>query len=221
MPWGTLLAGCAGGLAISVAAYQFAEPFQQPADITLTVRAGFVPIVAAVAFLLDDPHRNLTASLPAPAWLTSAARLALALPMLALTAWLQFELAAAELGIDVRSQHLSAARVPWAAVCAEFLAWSAIALTAAALAARTRWHDLGGAIGAPAALAFIGLLAFTPLHLFPAAFTGLTPPQRSVWVHAEWGWWAIGLLAGLLACWACRDPWLRIPASASRLRSTE
>jgi hypothetical protein len=221
MPWGTLLAGCAGGLAISVAAYQFAEPFRQPADITLTVRAAFVPLVAAVAFLLADPHRNLTASLPAPAWLTSAARLVLALPLLGLTAWLQFELAAAELGIDVRSQHLSAAQLPWAAVCAELLAWSAIALTAAALAARTRWHDLGGAIGAPAALAFIGLLAFTPLHLFPTAFTGLIPPQRSVWVHAEWNWWVIGLIAGLIACWASRDPWLRIPASASRLRSTE
>lgn len=210
MPWGALLAGCAGSLAISLAAYLLAKPMQQPADITLTVRAAFIPIVAAIAFGLSDPSRALAASLPAPSWLTVAVRLLIALPVLGLTAWITFALAAAELGVDQRIGHLGRVRLPWPADCAELVAWSAFALAAAALVARTRWHDLGGAIGAPAALAFIALLALTPLRLFPSAFTGLTPPQHSAWVRAQWIWWGLGLMAALLTGWASRDPWLRI-----------
>ena len=230
MPWGALLGGCAAGLAVSLAAYQFAHPFQAPTSITLTVRAGFVPLVAAIGFLASDPHRNLTAALPAPAWLTTATHLVIALPALSLTTWIQLELAAAELRIALRPQGTTA-HLPWWSLTAELAAWSAIALAAAGLAGRTRWHDLDGAIAVPATLAFIALLAATPLHMFPSAFTGLTPSQHSAWVEAEWRWPVVGVLAALIACWAHRDPWLRLgsgryrrtgyarPARAHRRRS--
>jgi fluoride ion exporter CrcB/FEX len=219
MPWGALLAGCTGSLAISLAAYLFAEPLQQPADITLTVRAAFIPVVAAIAFGLSDPSRALAASLPAPSWLIVAVRLLIALPVLALTAWITFALAAAELGIDQRFAHLGRVRLPWPAYCAELATWSAFALAAAALVARTRWHDLGGAIGAPVALAFIAVAALTPLRLFPIAFIGLTPAQHSGWVRAQWIWWALGLMAALLTGWASRDPWLRVSVRSRGTRS--
>jgi hypothetical protein len=211
-----LLAGCAAGLGISLAAYQFAPPFEQPTSIALTVRAGFVPLVAAVAFLVSDPHRSLTASLPAPAWLTVAVHLVIALPVLGLTAWIQLELAAAELGTGARVQGMSGAHLPGRSLAAELTAWIAVAVTAAALVARSRWHDLGGAIAAPAALSFVAAAALAPLHLFPSAFTGLTPAQHSAWLWAEWGWWALTLAAVPAACWASRDPWLRLRSAASR-----
>jgi hypothetical protein len=216
LPWGPLVAGCAVGLGVSLAAYQFAQPFQQVAGLSLTVRAAFVPVVAAVAFLASGPHRNLTAALPAPAWLTMAAHLVIALPVLALTAWTQLEFAAASLRTDLRFQNMADVHLPWSSFCAELTAWSAVAVAAAALVARTRWNDLGGAMSAPVALAFIALLARTPLHLFPTAFTGLTPPEHSAWLQAQWRWWALALMAALMACWASRDPWLRFRSGPFR-----
>jgi hypothetical protein len=127
MPWGVLIASCAVGLGVSLAAHQLADSLQQPAIITLTARAAFVPVVGGITFLAAEPHRPLTASLPAPAWLTTAVHLMLALPLLGLTAWIQLLLAAADLGAIRQSQHL-AAQLPWAALGTELGAWSAAGL---------------------------------------------------------------------------------------------
>ncbi len=213
MPWGVLVVGCAAGLGISLVARQFAHPFQQPASIVLTIRAAFIPIAAAVAFLPADPHRSLTAALPAPVWLSVAGRLVIALPLLGLTGWIQLQLANTELPIVFRNQGMTSVHLPWPALVAELIAWSAIAVAAAALVTRTRWNDLGGAIAAPAALAFIGLLAATPLGLVPVAFAGLTLRQHNAWLRAEWSWWSLSLIAALVAGWANRDPWLRLKSA--------
>jgi hypothetical protein len=37
------------------------------AVVTPATQAAFAPLVAAVAFLMSDPQRNLTATLPVPA----------------------------------------------------------------------------------------------------------------------------------------------------------
>lgn len=212
-----LLAGCAVGLCISLAAHLLGHPFQQPASITLTVRAAFVPVVADVAFLASGPHRALAASLPAPTWLITAAHLLIALPLLVLTAWIQLSLGAADLSAALRFQGAAAAPLPWTALGSELAAWLAVALAAAALVARTRWSDLGGAIAAPAALAFLALLALAPAHLFPTAFTAESRSQHSAWLHAEWGWWALGVIAALVLGWASRDPWLRLRLTRARV----
>jgi hypothetical protein len=211
------VAGCAAGLGISVAARLLAHPLQQSASIPLTIRAAFIPVIAAIAFLASDPHQNLTAALPAPAWLTTAMRLVMALPLLGLVAWAQLDLAATEFSIGLRDQGLAAPHLPWLSFAAELTAWSAITLAAAALIARTRWNDLGGAIAAPAAIAFIALLAVTPLHLFPATISPLTPKLHSAWQQAEWKWWALALIAALITCWVSRDPWLRLRPAITRL----
>jgi hypothetical protein len=213
-----LLASCATGLGVSLAAHQFAAPFQPQPSVLLTIRAAFVPVAAGAAFLAANPHRNLTTSLPAPTWVTTAAHLVMALPLISLTGFIQLQLAAAELRGGGRAAGGTPA-LPWAALATELVAWLAFSLAVAALVARTRWNDLGGALAAPAALGCIALLAVSPLRLFPAAFTGLTPAQHSAWLHAEWAWWALGQAAALTACWASRDPWHRLRPEPRRRRA--
>jgi hypothetical protein len=221
MPWRVLAAGCIAALGISGAALHFAALGQPPSSVVLAVRAAFAPVAMTLAFLATEPHRALTATLPTPPWVTAAARLVLALPVLGLTAWIQLQLAGDELAASTRPQGTGGtgpANLPMAALGAELAAWSAIALAAGVLVARTRWSDLGGAIAAPAAIACIALLALIPLRLFPADFTGLTTRQQDAWLRAEWLWWAISLSAVGTSCWASRDPWLRLrPASCDNV----
>jgi len=210
MPWVALVAGCAVGLGLSLVAHQFARPSQSPDSIIRTARVAFAPLVVATAFLTSDPHRNLTATLPAPPWLTTAAHLLFAVPALGLTAWLQLELAGADLRITLPpGSPAQAEHLPWLSLIVEMAAWSALAVAVAAVISRTRWNELAGAVAAPAALALTGVLALAPLGLFPAAATG--PGQSASWPGSDWRWCALSLAAVLVACWACRDPWRRLP----------
>ena len=192
MPWGTLLGGCAIGLAASVVGYRFAGPASDSAGVTAVVRAAFAPLVLVAAFLAADPHRRLVAALPAPAWLTAATHTTLALPVLAGTAALQLRLAAAELAAGQPYPPVPA-HLPWPALSLELGAAAAIALATASVVARTRWHELGGAIAAPVSLAVIAA-------------------TQAVWADVTWRLLLVGALAIAIAAWAQRDPWLRLPA---------
>jgi hypothetical protein len=196
MPWGTLLGGCAIGLAASVVAYRFAGPASDSAGVTAALRAAFVPLALVTGFLAADPHRHLVAALPAPAWLTAATHTALALPVLAGAAALQLRLAAAELATGQRYTNVPA-HLPWPALSAELAAAAAIALATASVVARTRWHELGGAIAAPVSLAVIATT-----HAALAGFT--------------WRLLLVGALAVATAAWAQRDPWLRLRTAVAR-----
>jgi hypothetical protein len=189
MPWGTLLGGCAIGLAISVVGYRFAGAASDSAGVAAVVRAAFVPLVLVAAFLAADPHRPLVAALPAPAWLTAATHTALALPVLAGTAALQLRLAAAELAAGQLYTGVPA-HLPWLMLSAELAAAAAIALAAAGVVARTRWRELGGAIAAPVSLAVIAA-------------------TQATWADVTWRILLVGALAVATAAWAQRDPWLR------------
>jgi hypothetical protein len=193
MPWGTLLGGCAIGVAISVVDYRFAGTASDAVGVTTVVRAAFVPLVLVAAFLAADPHRPLVATLPAPAWLTTATHTALALPVLAGTAALQLRLAIAELATGQRYSPVPA-HLPWPALAAELGVAVAIALAVASIVARTRWHELGGAIAAPVALAVI----VAGHAVTPAAVTAVT-----------WRVLLVGAVALAIAAWAQRDPWRR------------
>jgi hypothetical protein len=149
---------------------------------------------------------------------TTAAHLVMALPLIGLTAWIQLQLAAAQLGGGGWAGG-AIPGLPWVALAAELVAWLAFSLAVAALVARTRWNDLGGTLAAPVALACIAVLAVSPLHLFPSVFAGLTPAEHSAWRHAEWAWSALGLVAALTACWASRDPWQRLRSEPRRRRA--
>ena len=189
MPWGTLLGGCAIGLAISLVAYRLAGPAADTAGVTAVLRAAFIPLVLVAAFLAADPHRGLVAALPAPAWLTAATHTALALPVLVVTAAFQLHLAAAELAAAER-HTLVPAHLPWRALSGELAVAAAIALATASVVARTRWHELGGAIAAPVSLAVI-------------------VATQGAWADVTWRRLLVGALAVATAAWAQRDPWLR------------
>ncbi len=189
MPWGVLITACAVGLGISLAVHEFPSPLQSASGVTLAIHASFFPAVAAVAFLAYDPHRNLTAALPAPAWFTAAAHTVMALPVIGVTAYLQLELTTTK--IASLSPDTVLADVRWPAQVAELVAWSAIAAAAASVVGRTRWRELGGAVAAPAALALIVLAS--------------AASPRPAWI-----WWVVAATAGLIAAWESRDPWLRL-----------
>ena len=190
MPTGTLLGGCAIGLAISVVGYRLAGPASDSAGVTALVRAAFAPLVLAAAFLAADPHRHLVAALPAPAWLTAATHTALALPILAATAALQLRLAAAGLAVGQR-YTLVPGHLAWPELSGELAAAVAIAVAIASVVARTRWHELGGAIAAPVSLVVIAA-------------------SQATWADVTWRIMLVAALAVATGAWAQRDPWLRL-----------
>lgn len=210
MPWGPLLAGCGAGICVAQAMALFRGPLQSPPGVVLGLRGSFVPVMTGLAFLLHDPHRQLTAALPVRAWLAPAVRVVLALPVLGATAGAEFALAARALAADARGPDARPAVLPWTPLAAELAAWCLLALAAAALTARTRWHDVGGVMAALGALATLAVLALAPLHLLPTAFTDMTAAERQAWTQAWRLWLVVALLAAALAAWASRDPWLRV-----------
>ena len=210
MPWRPLLAGCLTGIAVTVALRIFAGPTESPADLAVGIRASYVPVVAALAFVLHDPHRQLTGTLPARAWLTPAIRVAMALPLLALSGAIQLQIATRALAADLHAAGQPTAAVPWVALTAELAAWCALALTLAAGFERTRWHDLAAFMAAIVALAVVGALAMLPLHLLPTAITDMTRTQLRQWAAAWRLWAAVGAAGILTAGWAVGDPWRRL-----------
>jgi hypothetical protein len=209
MPWVPLLAGCCAGTGLTAALALLAGSLQQPLALGIFIRAAFVPVLAAAAFLPADPVRQLTGALPARAWLTPAMRLALALPVLAGTCWAELRLAGLAFAADLRVAGVHPQPLPAAGLAAELAGCCAIALAVAALVARGRWHDLGGALAAPAAVAVLAALALLPVHLLPAGMVGLTRHQQHAWAGAARGWLAVTVIAFAVACWAARDPWRR------------
>ena len=87
-PWVPLLAGCCAGTGLSLA-MDFTARTQDPRLVATLVRASFVPVLAGLAFVLQDRHWLLSASLPVPGWIATAMRAGLVLPFLAVTCWLQ------------------------------------------------------------------------------------------------------------------------------------
>jgi hypothetical protein len=219
MPWGPLLAGCLTGIGLTLALRIFAGPIETPVALGAGLRASFVPVIAGLAFLLNDPYRQLTGALPTRAWVTPAIRVALALPVLSLSSVIQLQVAARALAADLRAAGQPAAALPWVALMAELAAWCALALTLAAGLERTRWRDLAGFAAAALALAVIGSLAVLPLHLLPAAITAMTSAQQHRWTAAWRLWVAAGGAAALIGGWAAGDPWRRVLSPGYWLRS--
>jgi len=221
VPWGPLMAGCLTGIGVTIALRIFAGPIETPVELGAGVRASFVPVIAGLAFLLHDPHRQLTGALPTAPWITPAIRVALALPVLTLSGIIQFKVAARALAADLHAAGQPAAGLPWVALSAELAAWCALALALAAGLDRTRWRDLAGFAAAALVLAVVGTLALMPLHLLPAAIIAMTRAQQHHWAVAWRLWAATGAAAALIAGWAAGDPWrrVRLPRFQAALRS--
>jgi hypothetical protein len=211
IPWLPLLAGCCAGTGLSLAT-EITARAQDPRLVAVVVRVSFIPVLAGLAFLLQDRHWLLSASLPAPGWLGAAMRTALVLPLLALTCWLQLFL-----GDRALTRIRAGGTLPALAIGAEFAAACAITLAAAAAVQRSRWHDLGGAIALPLGLIVLAGLAFGPLRLLPTQIltTGTWP---RAWVRATLLAVLLAGLAAVAAAWSSRDRWRRLRPATSRSR---
>ena len=204
MPWLTLIGGCLTGTGFLV----LMAHLTHGSHLTLsegTVRFAFLPVVAVLAFLLRCPFRPLIQVTPVPAWVTQAAHVVLAVPVLGITCWAQLRILA---GTFPASVHVHPPAVY--PLIAQLVGWCAVTVAVAACVDRSRFADLGGAVGVPASLAVIGVAWYVPAsHEYlanpPAALRELTV-----------AWYMIAAVALLIASAAMRDQWHRYTATARR-----
>jgi hypothetical protein len=207
MPWVTLITGCLAGTAFLAVMARVAGTSHSPLDLGIA-RLAFLPVIAALAFVLRAPFRPLTQATPVPAWLAPASHIALAAPVLAVTCWAQLRIVAHTIPPHTLSHP--PAIYP---VIAQLTGWCAVTVAAAACADRSRYADLGGAIAAPVSFAAIALAWYAPVT---SRFL-IEPPATA---HAVTiAWYSIATAGLALSCVAMRDRWHRYTRSLHRLSS--
>lgn len=195
MPWVTLLAGCASGTVVLAVMAHFAghSPLNQD-----NVRMTFLPAVGAVAFVPHVHFRPAVQTTAVPTWIAPAGQVLLALPVVALTCWLQLGLMA-----STYPAHF-ADRLPAVyPLIAQLTGWSLLALSIAACCERTRYAALSGAIAAPVTFVVVAAASFMP----PVDRYLLSPPSTAR--AATIAWYSISAAALALAIVAIRDQWHR------------
>jgi hypothetical protein len=194
-PWITLLVGCASGTAVLavLAHVDQGSPLSQN-----TVRATFLPAVAALAFVPHVYFRPVIQATRVPSWTAATGQTLLALPVLALTCWVQLRLMTST--YPAGSAGHIAAVYP---LLAQFAGWSMITVAIAACCERSRYAALSGAIAVPVSFTIIAAATFTAAiarHL-------VTPPATAR--AATIAWYAIAAGALAVTCLALRDQWQR------------
>jgi hypothetical protein len=202
MPWGTLLAGCLAG-AVYLAIVAHAAKTSGWLLGQGNVRLAFLPAVAAMASIVRVPFRPLIQAVPVPAWVGPAGHLLLAVPILAVTCWVQLRIMTWT--IPPHAIGHPPAVYP---LIAQLTGWCAIAIIAAACTGRSRYADLGGAVAAPVSFAVIALAWYAPIT--SRILTGPPATAHSVTI----AWYAIAAAASALTCAALRDQWHRCSGSA-------
>ncbi len=195
MPWVTLLAGCASGTVVLALMAHFAghSPLNQD-----NVRVTFLPAVGALAFVPHVHFRPVVQTTAVPTWIAPAGQVLLALPVVALTCWVQLGLMASTF-----PAHF-AGRLPAVyPLIAQLTGWSLLALSIATCCERTRYAALSGAIAAPVTFVAIAAASFLP----PLDRHLLSPPDSAR--AATIAWYSIAAATGALAILAIRDQWHR------------
>jgi hypothetical protein len=154
------------------------------------LRAAVLAYALALTFLLDDPARHTTATVPTRRALRTALRIALVTPLTALWWTTVVLLVPAD------------ARPPVADVTLEAAAACALALVAGALAVRWTHEPRPG----PSVAATYLLTAVAAPHLLPTGWQLFVWPQDSSWdpAHVRWAWLLAGGLLALAA--GIREP---------------
>jgi hypothetical protein len=197
MPWATLLAGCLVGTALLAILAHFADTSHLPLDQD-KVRLAFLTAIASLAFVPHAPFRPVTQTTPVPAWLTAAGQTVLAVPVLAATCWGQLRLMTDTIPLSGPSRP--PAVYP---LIAQLVGWCALTLASATCCDRSRYADLGGAVGAP-----ISLTIITVAWLTPELNRHLDAPPAAP--HAATIAWCVTAAAALALTWvATRDSWRR------------
>lgn len=205
MPWATLATGCVAGTAFLAVLARVAEhahaPLSQGAG-----RIAFVPVIAALAFVVRDPLRPLTGTTPVPAWAVLAGHLLLAAAALAITGWAQLRIIAGTFPPGAVS-HPPAVY----SLLAQLTGWCAITVAVAACADRSRYADLGGAVAVTVTAAAVALAWYAPV----TAHYLVEPPGTARGVTLAW--YAVAAGALILTCAAVRDHWYRYARTPDRL----
>jgi hypothetical protein len=162
-----------------------------------TVRITYLAAVAALAFVPHTQFRPVTQTTPVPAWVAAAGQTVLAVPVLAVTCWVQLRLMAGTIPVGAGRQP---ANYP---LVAQLTAWSLLAAAIAICCERTRYALLSGAIAISITAALIAGAEFTPALQRRL----LTPPATPY--AATIAWYLIAATALTMANIACRDYWHR------------
>jgi hypothetical protein len=209
MPWRTLIAGCLTGTAVLAVVAHVADSAHWQLSQG-AVRFAFAPAVAALAFLPRAWFRPVTWATPVPAWVAQTGLIVLAVPVLAVTCWMQLLITARTIPAPGRPPAIYP-------LLAQLTGWCLLAVAIAACVDRSRYADLGGAIAAPASLLAMAVAVYAPeinRHLF-------TPPASPRAVSVTW--FAIAAVALALTCAALRDHWHRYaskrPPAATSVRA--
>jgi hypothetical protein len=206
MPWVTLMIGCLAGVTYLAILAHAADA----AHWSLSqgyVRFAFVPVIAALAFVVRAPLRPLIQTTPVPAWVAPLGYVVLAAPVLAVTCW-------ADLRIVAHTIPHHAGHAAVYPLIAQLTGWCAVTVAAAAWADRSRYADLGGIIAALVSFAVVALVWYLPVT---ARFL-VDPPATQHRVTIAW--YLIAAAALALTCAAMRDQWhrytRRLPLSPAR-----
>jgi hypothetical protein len=188
LPWRALAAGGVLGLLLAAAPRLSGGAPPGPWPALTLLRAAALAYALGLAFLLDDPARHTTATVPTRRALRTALRLALVTPVTAL--W--WTAALLLVPSDVRP--------PWAGITLEAAATCALALAAGAAASRLTDEPQPGPSVA-SALLFTAVMA--PL-LMPERWALFVEVQDERWgaAHERWAW----LLAGAVVAWGLSLP---------------
>ncbi|MFG2793868.1 ABC transporter [Streptomyces sp. NPDC048419] len=183
LPWRAQAAGAGLGLLIAGASRLAGGTPDAPLALTL-LRTAILAHALGLAFLLDDPARHTTATVPTRRALRTALRLALVAPVTAL--WWTAAL------LLVPSQ----VRPPVGALTLEAAAACVLALAAGAVAVRLTDAPVPGP---SVAAAFLFTAVVTPL-LLPDRWDLLVPLGDERWgaAHERWAW----VPAGAAVLWA-------------------
>ncbi|MFI8232335.1 ABC transporter [Streptomyces sp. NPDC085900] len=185
LPWRALVAGSLLGL-LPVAFSRLSDGAPDPWAALTLLRTAALGHALALAFLLDDPARHTTATVPVRRPLRIALRLALVTPVTVLW-WTAVVLLVP-----------SSVRPPTGAVTLEAAAICALALAGAALAVRLADEPRPG----PSVAAALLLTALLAVLLWPERWPLFTSPGDPKWgeAHERWAWLLAGSLLVLGAC---------------------
>ncbi|MFF7136613.1 MULTISPECIES: ABC transporter [unclassified Streptomyces] len=185
LPWRAVGAGAAVGLLVAGLPRLLSVTVDAWLGLAL-LRGAALVFALGLAFLLDDPARQLTTPVPTRRWVRTGLRVALVAPVAAL--WWTAAL------------HLlpAGARPPVGAITLEAAATAALGLAAATLAVRCTDEPQPGPSVA-AALLTVALLA--PL-LLPARWDLFVQVGDPAWEAAHQRWTAV-LVGALLLAAAC------------------
>lgn len=213
MPWTSAVAFGAVGAAMTYSISLLAGPSQSPAVLLASMRAGLAVATLGLCFLFADPAPLLTETLPARPWTLRAMRVVLALPIVAVSGLAQVSAGLRALATDDPPGISLPRAAAWGGFGIELAAFCALALLAAALVARSRRRELGGALAAPLALLVIAALAAVPHHVdvYPSGY--LVDPSalgQAAWAGAERAWAVVCAVALAGAAWGSRDLWSRL-----------